>query len=937
MIRGPGKNNSSAREWHPDRTLFLVDISSFIFRAYYAIRGLKTSRGEPTNAVFGVAQMLMSVVSEVKPKYLVSAFDSKEPSFRKEVYKEYKAHRPPPPDDLIPQFERMEPLVEAFGIAKVRQSGIEADDLIAALCVGWLAEDKKNQVVLVTGDKDLMQLVNDRVSVWDTMKGIVYTPKEVEEKFGLPPTQIRDYLAIVGDSSDNIPGVAGIGPKGAVELLKQYETLEVVLEAAAAGKITGKKGTSLVASRADALLSQKLATLAVETKLPWKNLRDETVYPRGDRSGLDALLRELEFFSLVEKWSKNAVTSGASEGGARAAGDVGGSSSDPGVNALPSSDLEFVSVQTEKDLAILRDAILKAGECAFDLETTSLNPREAKIVGLALAVDGKRGFYIPVGHKDADAKQLRLETVFEYLKPILENPKIKKIGQNLKYDWSVLLENGINPDGLGADTMIADYVLDPAGKHNLETIAQKRLGYRVLTYEEVCGKGKDQIGFEDVPVERATRYSAEDAVIALKLWQSMKPHLEQEHLMPVLAELDFPLVRVLVDMELAGIAIDEKYLGKLSVQFGEEMAKLEKRIQSFSSKPINLQSTKQLQEFLFKELGLPAQFKTKTGYSTDASVLESLSSMHEVPKLLLEFRELAKLKNTYVDPLPLLIDKKTGRVHGSFHQTVAATGRLSSSDPNLQNIPTRTERGELIRRAFVAGKGNVLLSCDYSQIELRILASMSDDPALISAFQNDEDVHASTASEIFKTPLKSVTERERSIAKAINFGLMYGKTPFGLAQELKIPRSEAKAIIDTYFTRYSKVKRFLDLQIERARDTGFALTLLGRKRLLPEIHSKNPALRGVGERMAMNTPIQGTAADLMKRAMIDLHETLAAKKFRSRMIVQVHDELVLECPEGELDGVARMVASAMEQAVEFKVPLKVNTSVGPNWMDLKTK
>lgn len=627
------------------------------------------------------------------------------------------------------------------------------------------------------------------------------------------------------------------------------------------------------------------------------------------------MLKDLEFHSLAAKWGNKTAPAVATE-----------------LDLKKSTLGKFTAVQDEKAFEELLQKIEKKKEFGLDLETTSLKPHHAAIVGIAIAVDSEEGFYIPVGHKSG--KQLDRDFVIKRLKPYFEDVRYKKIGQNLKYDFSVLFAHGLNPNGIGADTMIADFLLDPLSRHNLELLCQKYLNYQVLKYDQVAGEGKEQVSFADVAIDVATRYSAEDALCAWRLWEVMRPKLLTEGLMRVFAEVELPLVRVLAKMETQGVCIDQEYLRDLSKEFDLDLKRIEKGIAKYTDGDVNLNSPKQLAVLLFDVLKLPPQGKTKTGYSTDASVLEALADLHEVPKLLLEYREISKLKGTYVDPLPEMTDPKSGKIHAAFNQTVAATGRLSGSDPNLQNIPIRTERGRKIRRAFIAGKGKELMSADYSQIELRLLAHMSGDPELSRSFQKDEDVHRRTASEIFHISLEQVTDEQRSIAKAINFGLMYGKTVFGLAQELGIPRAEAKDIIERYFSRYSGVKKYLDSQIEFAKEKGYVLTEMGRKRPLPEIHSKNMGLRGNAERMAMNTPIQGTAAELMKLAMIDIDDRLENDGYESRMTIQVHDEVVLEGPSSEVKEVMKLVEDAMVSAMKLSVPLKVNAARGDNWMDL---
>jgi DNA polymerase-1 len=940
--------DKKSRFGDPAHTLYLIDISSFIFRAFFAIRSLTSKTGEPTNAVYGVATMLARLVDEAQPNYLAVVYDSKEPSFRKEIYPEYKANRTAAPDDLIPQFARIEQLVHGFRMHSFRQPGVEADDLIATLATKWRHADKKNHVVIVSSDKDLMQLIDDRTCAWDTMTGKVYGPREVEEKFGVPPSCVRDYLGLVGDSSDNIPGVPGVGPKTAADLLKQYGSMEGVLKAAAKGEIAGKKGETIKASADIARLSAELATLHDDLKV--KIDREDFEYRFQLTEECVALLKELDFHSLAAKWAAYAPEAkGATSLDDRASATAAAAEQEdrerdtaPVAPRLEVKDKDlaktFRTINTEKDFQKLLEGMEKAGEFGFDLETTSLNPRNAELVGIAICHDPAFGAYIPVGHRTSltggTPDQLPMKKVLDRLKPFIENPKYKKIGQNLKYDWSVLYEQGLNPSGIGADTMVAAYVLDPTGRHNLETLAAHYLNYNVMTYEQVCGKGKDQLCFDQLPIDVATRYSAEDAWIAVKLWNELKVKLQSERLMDIFTRVDLPLVEVLAKMERQGVCIDVPWLKKVSSEFSRDLKSIEERISAFTNGPINLNSPKQLGQLLFEELKLPPQGKTKTGFSTDASVLEALAPMHEVPRLLLEYREISKLKGTYVDPLPELRDLKDGKIHASFHQTVAATGRLSSSDPNLQNIPIKTERGRRIRRAFIPSQGNVLLAADYSQIELRLLAHMSGDKELLRSFNSDEDVHRRTASEIFGVQPEKIDDRQRGIAKAINFGLMYGKSAFALAQELSISRKEAQEIISRYFLRYNGVKRYLDQSIIDAKERGYATTVLGRKRFLPDIHSKNHAIRGSAERMAMNTPIQGTAADLMKLAMIELDRRLEKDGYESKLTIQVHDEVVLDCPKSEVKDVQKMVCDVMEHSMKLDVPLRVNSDSGENWMDI---
>jgi DNA polymerase-1 len=979
------------------QTLYLIDISSFIFRAFYAVRELTAPDGTPVNAVYGVASMLGRLMDEAKPEHLVVVYDSKEPSFRKEMYTEYKANRSAPPDLLLPQFDLIEELIKLMGIPSYRQSGVEADDLIATLTKRWVANDPAHRVVVVSGDKDLMALVTGKVQVWDTMKDKHFTPHEVIEKFGVNPDQVRDYLAIVGDSSDNIPGITGIGPKGAEILLKEFGTLEGIIAGAKAGKIKGKKSQTIIEGEEKAKLSQKLATLKEDCELEVDPT--STKYQFKVSSPLLDFCKKYALKSLYSKYSTMGagagipVHHGESESGVpmNAAGDdeanhsisfdfgenttagpareshsiqnqtKAGSSgqatsatrapvyrsddakeyTSQGESELHASTRQFVkrepkfhTVDTPAKLEALLAKIHEKKRFGFDTETTSLNPRKAELVGISIAVDTENGYYIPVGHTerlDQKVEQLELAPTLAKLKPILENPEYKKIGQNIKYDFRVMLNQGVHLHGIEGDTMVAAYALDSSGRHGLDFLAQKYLGYSVISYEDVVGKGAAQISFADVPIDRATTYSGEDAWATFTLWEEMKPKLISAGVEKLFLDVDLPIA----EMEETGIKVDVPFLKELDVRFTQELAELEKKILGFtSSGMLNVNSPKQLGVFLFEELKLPTQGKTKTGFSTDASVLATLATLHEAPRLILEYREVSKLKGTYVLPLQELRDPKDFRIRTSFNLTGTATGRLSSSDPNLQNIPTRTKRGQLIRQAFIAEEGSVLMSADYSQIELRILAHLSGDENLSDSFRKGEDVHRRTASEIFHVSTDAVTDQQRSYAKAINFGLMYGKSAFGLAEELSISRSDAKKMIDQYFTRYKKVREYLDDAIINAKETGGITTLLGRKRALPEIRSANHMMRANAERMAMNSPIQGTASDLIKIAMVRLEERLKSQKLKSKLLLQVHDELVLECRKDELEKVQALVVETMENALTLSVPLKVNVGIGANWAEL---
>lgn len=918
-------------------TLYLVDVSSFIFRAFYAIREMTAPDGTPTNAIYGVASMLGRLIDEADPKYLAIVYDSKEPSFRKEIYEEYKANRSEAPDRLVPQFDLIEEMIAHMGIPSFRQSGIEADDLIATLRKNWLASDPKHRVVVVTGDKDLMALVDSKTQLWDTMKEQHYTPHEVTEKFGVKPSQITDYLAIVGDTSDNIPGITGIGPKGAEALLKEFGDLESVIAAAKAGKIKGKKGETIAEQEKVAYLSRKLATLKED--VPLKISIESARFEQSAKPELLAFFQRYNLKTLYTKFAKIADE-------IKTGGHVDHSESEvqaalfdqPHTPCGESGTAAFITVQDEKELKELVGKIEKAGWMSFDTETTSLDPKQARLVGIALSYDDQSGYYVPVGHQlelGSTFSQIDADVALQMLKPLLENPQIKKVGQNLKYDIRIMMNHGIHLEGVAGDTMVAAYALDSSGRHNLDFLSKKYLQYNVLNYEDVVGKGASQVTFDQVPIDRATRYSAEDAWCAAKLWTVLEPQLKAQGVEKLYHEVDLPMVTVIAKMEEAGIKVDVPFLQKLDQQFEKDLATLETKIQGYTkNKALNIGSPKQLGQFLFEELKLPPQGKTKTGYSTDASVLETLATLHEAPRLILEYREVSKLKNTYVLPLQELRHPEDSRVRTSFHLTGTATGRLSSTDPNIQNIPTRTKRGQLIRQSFIAEQGKVLMSADYSQIELRILAHLSQDPALMGSFQKEEDVHRRTASEIFHVSPQEVSDEQRGYAKAINFGLMYGKSAFGLAEELGISRGDAKKMIDAYFARYSKVKEQLDSQIISAKEKGYTVTLLGRKRALPEINSGNHAVRANAERMAMNSPIQGTASDLIKMAMVKLDREIEKGGWKSRMLLQVHDELLFECPEAEARKFEKLVVDIMENALKLDVPLKVNVGIGQNWAEL---
>ena len=913
---------TSPRSLHPilnksvdSDCLYLVDISAFVFRAYYAIHPLSNVAGEPTNAVYGVATMLLRLLEEVQPDFLAVVYDSKEPTHRQQVYQEYKAHRPAPPDELVQQLPRVEQLIEHLGIHSYRLSGLEADDLIASLTREWCEKDPSRHVVIVSNDKDLMQLVNPQVILWDTMHQKVYDEAAVLEKFKVNPNQIRDYLALVGDASDNIPGVPSIGPKTAADLLAQYGSLDCMLAQAADDKISGKRGQILHEHRALARISAELATLRSDlgVDLP-EALRPRT--PRLMPEGIE-FFRKMGFNSLLDRI-------GQTPGAVKSLDQAPGASS----RAETLAQLELRDVDDAATLTSLVRALGGSRRVGIYLHSSTSDPRTARILGLGLAID-HQAYYLNCAEGGLSNGLIALKTFFE-------NPKVGKVGHQLKRLWRLLYDQGILLQGIQFDTAIAAYVLDPNADGRWNAL-RARYGWGADTPKPETQLAQGEFEYNTHGAEPAHSVSLECAHGAwcnLQVALRQREELEASDMLRVFEDIDMPLIGVLAQLEWTGVSIDLEWFNHLAQGFGRELEAIEVQVQQIVARPINLNSPKQLGQLLFEELKLPTQAKTKTGYSTDAQTLEILSELHPIPKLVLEYREISKLKGTYADPIPLLQDPRSGKIHANFHQTVTATGRLSSSEPNLQNIPYRSPRGLQIRKGFVASPGCVLLSADYSQIELRLLAHMSQDPELCRAFNENEDVHRQTAGEIFSKPQPEINDAERAVAKAINFGLMYGKTAFGLSQELRIPREEAQQRIDRYFVRYRAVKEFLDAQIHFARTHGYALTLAGRRRQLPDLNSRNVAVRTNAERMAMNTPIQGTAADLIKIAMIQLARQLKKEGLESQLIIQVHDEIILDCPQKELKAVQKLLISEMESAMQLRVPLKVQSKYGSSWLDL---
>lgn len=881
--------------------LFLIDGSGYIYRAYFAIRHLSNSKGVATNAVYGFVNMLLKVVREQQPDHLAVIFDSKGPTFRHQLYPQYKANRAAMPDDLVPQVPVIKDVVRAFNMPAIELPGFEADDIIATLAKRFAAEGM--EVTVVTGDKDLMQVVSERVRLLDTMKDQTSGLEEVAARFGGTPAQVIEVQALSGDSSDNVPGVPGIGEKTAVELIREFGSVENLL--ANLDRVKGKRRENLEAFADQARLSWQLVKLHDDVSLDLDYTSFALSPP--DRAALTALFKELEFHKLLQEFSSEQQASG--EG--------------------------YRCVLTREELAALVEALQAAGRFAFDTETTGLDPLRAEMVGLSFAVKAGEGWYLPVGHHYLGVPaQLPRQLVIDTLRPLLENPQLKKIGQNIKFDALVLAHAGIELQGIETDTMIASYLAQPAAKsHGMDALASELLGYRAISYAEVTGSGKHQVTFDQVAIEKATVYAAEDADITLRLAEKLLPMVAATGQERLFHDVEMPLVAILTAMERTGVRVDPVFLGGLSKEMEGKLAALEQEIHRLAGGPFNIASPKQLGEVLFERLKLSRGRKTKTGWSTDSEVLASLADEHPVAALILDHRSLAKLKGTYTDALPKLINPATGRIHTSFNQAVTATGRLSSSDPNLQNIPIRSEEGRRIREGFIPADGCVLLSADYSQVELRILAHLADVPALKEAFARGEDIHRRTASEVFGVFPEMVSDEQRRQAKTINFGVIYGMSAFGLAKQLTIGRREAQAFIDAYFAHYPGIQAFMDAKIAEAREKLYVTTILGRRCAVPEIHSQNGAIRGYAERNAINYPMQGSAADIIKVAMVNIQRRLFDERLTSKMVLQVHDELVFEVPEAEVDVMREVVRDGMEGAVELSVPLAVEIGVGKNWRE----
>ncbi len=904
------------------KTLLLVDGSSYLYRAFHALPDLRTAEGEPTGALRGFIGMLRTLRAQVPHDYCACVFDAKGKTFRDELYPQYKANRPPMPADLAAQIAPIHEVTEALGWPVLEIGGIEADDVIGALAREAQAHGVRT--VVSTGDKDLAQLVNEQVTLVNTMTGEQLDADGVLAKFGVRPDQIVDFLTLVGDSVDNVPGVDKVGPKTAAKWLAEYGTLEAIVENA--GRIGGKVGENLRAALDWLPTARRLVTVrTADLGAPLPHFDALAVQPP-DPTRLRQLFERWEFRTFLKDLGDGPPKEAAAQPPAAAAVPE----AQP---PRPPYEMVVTPAQLEQWIARVNAAPL----VALDTETTSLDPMQARLVGISLAVAGEHGnlaCYVPLGHRYPGApEQLPLEATLQRLQPWLQSEQHKKVGQHLKYDAHVFANHGLRLAGIAHDTMLESYVLEAHRSHNMDDLAERHLGRDTIRYEQVCGKGANAIGFDEVAVDRATEYAAEDAEVTLALHQAMWPRLEKlPQLRNIYEAIEMPVSKILFEMERIGVLIDRERLAAQSVEIGRRLAELEARAQELAGQPFNLGSPKQIGEILFGVLKLPVTKKTASGApSTDEEVLERLAEDYPLPKLLLEHRGLAKLKSTYCDKLAASVDPATGRVHTSYGQAIAVTGRLASSEPNLQNIPIRTAEGRRIREAFIAPPGARIVSADYSQVELRIMAHISGDEGLLTAFAAGEDIHRATASEVFGVPLGEVSSEQRRYAKVINFGLIYGMSAYGLASNLGIDKDVARSFIDRYFTRYPGVARYMERTREQARRQGFVETVFGRRLWLAEINSPNGPRRAAAERAAINAPMQGTAADLIKLAMIAVHGWLLRERLATRLVMQVHDELVFEVPQAELEAVRTQVPALMSGVTQLKVPLLAEVGVGDNW------
>ena len=882
--------------------VYLIDGSSYIYRAFFAIGHLSNSKGFPTNAIYGFTNMLLKILREKEAEQVAIVFDAPGPTFRHEVFGEYKSNRPSMPEDLRVQVPHIKEIVSALSLPLLEKEGYEADDLIATLA--RKLEREGIETVIVSGDKDLMQLISSHVTMYDPMKDKTFQVPQVKERFGVSPDKVVEVMGLMGDTSDNIPGVPGIGPKTAGQLIEEFGSIEELLRNLDKVK-NAKVRASLDRYAEQARLSRELATLDSEAPLDWtlENLKKG----EPDRKKLQEIFKEMEFSRLLKDFSLRPDHR--------------------------EDDYRLITGRVELE-ALVRD-LRKAGVFGLDLESTSIEPMRAEIVGLSFSFQPHQAFYLPVGHTYKGApEQLSREEVLQILRPLLEDPGLKKYGQNIKYDYILLAKSGVRLKGIAGDNMIASYLLNPSKhRHSLEDLSREYLDRQIITYEDVAGAGAKAIPFSQVEVKKACRYSCEDADLTLILANLLIPKIEEEGFGELFGRVELPLIEVLAVMEMNGVKLDLPLLAVMSDEFEKQMEKISGEVYDLAGGEFNINSPQQLGKVLFEKLKLPGGKRTKTGYSTDVDVLTELAKDFPLPAKVLEYRSLSKLKSTYVDALPQLVNPETGRVHTSFNQTITATGRLSSSDPNLQNIPIRSPEGRRIREAFIPEEGSLILSADYSQVELRVLAHLACDTFLIETFQRGEDIHAATASEIFHVAPEQVTTEMRRLAKVINFGIIYGMSAFGLAKELGIPPSVAQAYIANYFQKYHEVRDYIDKSLEQARERGYVTTLMNRRRYLPDIQNSNRSVRQFAERIAINAPIQGTAADLIKVAMINIHRRFLEERRKTKLILQIHDELVFEVPEGELEAIKALVKEEMEGVVKLYIPLKVDIGVGKNWAE----
>ncbi len=902
------------------KKIFLIDGSAFLYRAFHAIRSLSTAKGHPTNATFGFTRILLKLLKEKQPEYAAMLFDVKGPTFRHSMYEDYKANRPPMPDELAAQIPDIKRVTSALNIPIVQKMGYEADDLVGTFA--RIAQEENFEVVMVTGDKDFIQLVTDRCSLWDPMKDTHTGADDIRADMGIEPARFIDVLGLAGDTSDNIPGVQGVGPKTALKLVSEFGSIENLYDNLDSLAKKKKLHENLSASKDLVFLSRDLAT--IDRKVPVKETMSDFRLKPFDTKKAFELFQEFEFKTLASEFAGTA----------------------------DKSEKVYKLITTSQELEKLAHVLQNKGIFAVDTETTGKDPMRAELVGISFSYMENTGFYIPVGHLSSsgeeeeeasepeteplDFEQPSKEEILRIFKPILEDPEVRKVGQNIKYDYIVLARYGISMQGIFFDTMIASYLLNPSTRgHSLDRIAMNLFGYKMISYEEVAGKGKDQISFARVPLSQAADYAAEDADLTFMAYETLSKKIQEKGLADLFNRIEVPLIPVLGNMEMAGIKVDRENLAELSQTFTRELSALEKEIYALAGEEFNINSSQQLGAILFDKLKLKSVKKTRkrTGYSTDVQVLTVLAKTHELPERLLRYRTLGKLLSTYVNALQKLIHPETGRIHTSFNQTITVTGRLSSSNPNLQNIPVRKPEGKKIRKTFIPKDGHTLISADYSQIELRILAHCAEDEILIESFNQDEDIHTRTALEVFQVIPEFVTDELRNQAKAINFGIVYGMGAFKLASELNISRKMAATYIENYFKRYSGVKNFIDSCIEETKKTCETSTIFGRKRRLDDIRSSNANLRNFAQRAAINTPIQGSAADLIKLAMIRMEAALVKNRMSSKMLLSVHDEIIFETPLEEKEDLITLAGEIMENVHPLKVPLKVNFGSGSSWAE----